>query len=164
MSVCWGGTAPPIIKLECCVEGPCLQGRRGSFLHSVDSSGRREGSSELSHSLFSLLISANHPSLRLATCTHGLIDDEAGEESSDNSSSSSCSSSTTCLTLHHYPPSLLGPGLHLHHRCHHVRLFPPGLPQLARRLLRDGWASLSLHHISLFFLSLLVHSFSSRVQ
>lgn len=46
-----GGAAPPIIKLVCCVEGPCLRGRQGSFLHSVDSSSERgEGSSELSHS------------------------------------------------------------------------------------------------------------------
>lgn len=47
-SVRAGGAAPPIIKLACCVEGPCLWGRRGSFLHSVDSSEREEGGSELS--------------------------------------------------------------------------------------------------------------------
>lgn len=63
VSVCWGrGAAPPIIKLACCAGGPCLQGRRGSFLHSVDSSEPGDGSSE--HSLLSLVISANHPSLR----------------------------------------------------------------------------------------------------
>lgn len=51
-----GGAAPPIIKLVCCVEGPCLRGRRGSFLHSVDSSSERgEGSSELSLSVPFLL-------------------------------------------------------------------------------------------------------------
>lgn len=84
--------------------------------------------------------------LRLATCTHRLIQEQAGGGDSSNSSSSG-----TCLTLHRLPPSLppcpaqdfISAAL-LHRRCHHVRLFPPGLPQLARRLLWDGWASLSL--------------------
>lgn len=147
--VCWGGAAPPIIKLTCCVEGPCLQGRRGSFLHSVDSSERGEGSSELSHSLLTLVISATHPSLRCdwrPAHTGWLTTSWGGGASSDSSSGS------ICLTHHHHqhqhhPSSLPGPGhrlccRRLHHRRHHVRLFPPGLPQLARRLLRDGWASL----------------------
>lgn len=59
-----GGAAPPIIKLACCAGGPCLRGRRGSFLHSVDSSECREASSELSYSPSSLVISATHPSRR----------------------------------------------------------------------------------------------------
>ncbi len=54
-----GGAAPPIIKLACCAGGPCLQGSRGSFLHSVDRSERGEGSSQLSHSLLSLVIFCN---------------------------------------------------------------------------------------------------------
>lgn len=87
---------------------------------------------------FSLLISATHPSPRLATCTYRLIDDEVVGAGGGSDSSS------TWLTLHHYPASLFGPGPHLHHCSHYVRLFPPGLPQLARRLLRDGWASQSL--------------------
>lgn len=40
MCVCWGrGAAPPIIKLVCCAGGPCLRGRRSSFLHSVETAG-----------------------------------------------------------------------------------------------------------------------------
>lgn len=71
------------------------------------------------------------------------------------------SSSNTCLTLHgcrhpsvrpRFLPSL-GPSLHRslrHPRCHHVRLFPPGLSQLARCLLWDEWVSFSLRSL-LFF-------------
>lgn len=68
------------------------------------------------------------------------------------------SSSNTCLTLHccrhpsvrpRFLPSL-GPRLRRslrHNRCHHVRLFPPGLSQLARCLLWDEWVSLSLRSL-----------------
>ena len=107
--------------------------------------------------------------LRLATCTHRLIQDE-----SEGGSSNYSSCSGTCLTLHH-PPSLPSPGPlfschRLHHRCHHVRLFPPGLPQLARRLLRDRWASLYLLSLPPLFdfvcavFPWAIHWFSSRVQ
>lgn len=68
------------------------------------------------------------------------------------------SSSNTCLILHccrhpsvrpRFLPSL-GPRLRRslrHPRCHHVRLFPPGLSQLARCLLWDEWVSLSLRSL-----------------
>lgn len=83
VSVCWGrGAAPPIIKLACCAGGPCLQGRRGSFLHSVDSSERGDGSSE--HSLLSgYFCKSSLAALRLANCTHRLIQDESEGGSSN---------------------------------------------------------------------------------
>lgn len=51
-----GGAAPPITKLVCCAGGPCLWHSRGSFLHSLDSSGSREETCRLSFCLFLQLI------------------------------------------------------------------------------------------------------------
>lgn len=70
------GAAPPIIKLACCVEGPCLWGRRGSLLHSVDRSEREESRGELSHSGY--FSNSSFAALRLATCTQRLTENEPG--------------------------------------------------------------------------------------
>lgn len=122
MCLCWGegGPAPPLIKLACCTGGACLQDRRGSFLHLVDSS-------ELSHSL-----SCNSSSTALRRADpHTQADPGRVGGSSD---------SISC-----HPPCLHGLRPHLVCSClhccsHHVWLFPPGLPQLACCLLGDRWA------------------------
>lgn len=128
-------------------------GQAREFPSLSGQSERGEGSSELSLSSL-VYTAATHPSvpLRLAD-PHTQAD--PGQDGGGSSSSS------TCLALHHHHhrpslrlPCLPGPGLRFsrcRHRCHHVRLFPPGLPQLARRLLRDGWAPLFFSLYSVFF-------------
>lgn len=70
-----GGAAPPIIKLACCAGGPCLRGRRKSFLHSVDSSERGEGRrSSLTRPVSGYFCNSSLTLLRLAD----LHEDEAG--------------------------------------------------------------------------------------